>query len=536
MVTGRQAFAGRNVLATLDKIISDDPEPVGDINAELPVQLQWVLKKSLAKEPAKRYQAAGELVIDLQALGADVESGTALPVGGQPVAAPVVMETTRGIPWKLGVPAVVAALIIGVLGTWWATLSVPEPPMYFEIELPEQVDFTSTGRRVVAISPDGSRIVFVANAQLWMRLIDDLVATPIPGTERARSPFFSHDGQQVGFEDNESDQLKRVAVTGGAPVLIDAIGEIFGASWADNDMIYFGQGAEGIWQVPGTGGTPEIVIEMQDGDRAHGPQLLPGGEWLLFTVLSTGGDWNAASIVAQSLVTGDRVELIQGGTEGRWVPTGHLVYVLDGTLFPVAFDPGVMEPPAGATSMIQGIRMRGSTTGAAHYGFSENGRLVYVPGIGAADGYQLAWVDRDGQIEPLPFEPRESFDLDLSPDGQFIALEIVGDEGERDIWIYEADRAGSQVLLTTEGNNRSPVWSPDGEWVFFMSDRGGNGDIWKRRADRSVEAELVLDMEGPVAPWAFSPDGGMLLFDSGLPPGDGGILALDIRWSQKCSS
>ena len=480
----------------------------------------------MAKDANRRYQSATGFSADLRQLQDDITAGVAIPSGGPSVAAPVAVGTSRTNPWKLAVPLAVAALLIGVLGTWVATLPIPEPPMRFEIELPEQVDFNNTGRRVVAISPDGSRIVFVANDQLWMRLIGDLVPTPISGTENALSPFFSHDGQQIGFYAN--DQLKRVAVTGGAPVSVGATASnLYGASWADNDMIYFGLGAEGIWQVPGTGGTPEVVIEVQDGERAHGPQLLPGGEWLLFTLRSTGGDWSAASIVAQSLVTGDRVELIQGGTEGRWVPTGHLVYVLDGTLFAVVFDPGTMEPSSGATSMVEGIRTAGLTTGAAQYGFSENGSLVYVPGF-TGTGFRLVWVDRDGQVEPLPFEPRDSSNLDLSPDDQRIALQILGDDGEWDIWIYEADRAGGQVLLTTEGNNIRPVWSPDGEWVFFASHRGGNYDIWKRRADQSLEAELVLETEASVYPSSISADGEMLLYMSGtIPRSDLGKLALD---------
>ncbi|MFQ5742984.1 MAG: protein kinase [Acidobacteriota bacterium] len=532
MVCGRQAFAGRNVLATLDQIISDDPEPVGDIDPDLPAQLHWVLKKCLAKEPAKRYQTAGDLVVDLQALGADVDSGTALPVGGPPVAPPLAAETTRSNPWKLIIPIAVATLLVGILGTWWATRPeppVPEPPMCFEIELPEDVDSSYIGRRSVAISPDGSRIVFAANGQLWMRLIGDLEPTPIPGTEGGRTPFFSPDGQQIGFWTNEPDQLRRVAVSGGAPVPIGAAENLYGASWAANDMIYFGQGNDGIWQVPGTGGTPEVVIEMQDDEYAHGPQLLPGGEWLLFTLASTPGGWNEASIVAQSLVTAQRVELIRGGTEGRWVPTGHIVYVLDGTLFAVPFDPRAMEPPSAPASMVEEIRMAAANlTGAANYGFTENGSLVYVPGTAAAGAFQLVWVERNGQVEPLPFEPRNSSNLDLSPDGRRIALEIQGDDGEWDIWIYEAERGGRQVLLSTEGNNRVPVWSPDGEWVFFVSDRGGNSDIWKRRADRSLDAELVLDTEAAVRPSSISADGEMLLFDSGVIPNrDVGILALD---------
>ncbi len=401
--------------------------------------------------------------------------------------------------------------------------------MTFDVELPEEVDFTSTGSRTVAISPDGSRIVFVANDQLWMRLIGDLVPTPIAGTEGASTPFFSPDGQQIGFSARDEARLKRVAITGGAPVVLGSVDRVYGASWADDGMIYFAQGPEGIWRVPGTGGTPKLVIETQDDEAVHGPQLLPGGEWLPFTLARAArGGWNEASIVAQSLVTERRVVLIEGGKEGRWVPTGHLVYVLEGTLLALTFDPDVVEPPSGPVPMVEDVRSGGGGTGAAQYEFSETGTLVYVPGTAdLAETYELVWVDRDGQVERLPFEPRDSRYVDLSPDGQHIALEITGNDGQSNIWIYEAERGGGQVLLTTEGHNRFPVWSADGDWVFFGSDRGGNYDIWKRRADRSTDPELVLDMQVPVVPTTISADGKMLLFDNGSPPSDVGILVLD---------
>jgi len=272
----------------------------------------------------------------------------------------------------------------------------------------------------------------------------------------------------------------------------------------------------------------EVLIELQDGEWAYGPQLLPGGEWLLFTLATRDRAWNEASIVAQSLVTSQRVVLIQG-TEGRWVPTGHLVYVQQGTLFAVAFDPEVMEPPSGPASMVEGIRMaRAGTTPVAQYGFGRQGGLVYVPGTSGTSGFELAWVDRNGQVELLPSEPREFSALGLSPDGQRIALEIQGDAGQWSIWIYEVEREGSQVLLTTESTNRSPVWSPDGEWVFFASDRGGNYDVWKQRADRSLDAELILDTEAPAWPSSISADGEMLLFTSGPTSNrDVGVLALN---------
>ena len=180
-------------------------------------------------------------------------------------------------------------------------------------------------------------------------------------------------------------------------------------------------------------------------------------------------------------------------------------------------------------SIVEGVQQSfGGFTGASQYAFSDRGGLVYLPGRGALDAFQLAWLDRYDQVELLLFEPRSSFHLDLSPDEQRIVLEIQGDDGKWDIWIYEVDRGGGQVLLTTKGNNVSPVWSPDGEWIFFASDRRGNNDIWKRRADRSLEAELVLDTDAPVNPSSISADGAMLLFNNGLRPSrDVGILALD---------
>jgi len=246
-------------------------------------------------------------------------------------------------------------------------------------------------------------------------------------------------------------------------------------------------------------------------------------------VYMSGSDsWSDASIVAQPLSGGERKPLVSGGTHGRYVPTGHIVYSLKGNLLAVPFDADIVEVTGGSVSIVEGVREALSRTGAGQYDFSDRGGLVYIPGGGATGAFQLAWVDRNGQVDLLPFEPRDSQDLDLSPDGQHIALEIQGDDGEWDIWIYEVERGGSRVLLTEEGSNGHPVWSPDGEWVFFASDRGGNNDIWKRRTDRSLAAELVLNREAPVWPTSISADSEMLLFDKRDSGNfDVGILALD---------
>ena len=604
MVTGQRPFAGRSVMATLDLIVHEDPVPLRQADARLPGQLQWILDKCLAKDRSRRYQGAADLAVDLRRLAADVESGAAGPLGtpagaGGPGTADL---ARRGLSPLLIGAIVVGASLAAATATLWLTRTPapdPRPVVLFDVPLSQGVGFGSTGRTVVAVSRDGHRLAFSANDLIWTRAMDDLEAVPVRGTEGnpgGRNAVFSPDGAQIAFW--AEDELRKVPAVGGAALRIADAGNPWGLYWEPDGFLYYGQGSDGIWRVNENGEEPEQLVALEPGQQAHGGQPLPGG-WVLFTLLEGASQWDAARIVAQS-TTGERVELINPGRDGRYLPSGHLVYALGTDLLVVpfdatsrdvlggsvavvegvrdsanvtatsqygvsatgtlaylpgnvrgagvhelawvdragqkqptamaarTFDPGAMEPPSGAASVVENVMMASQGfTGAANYGFSDNGRLIYVPGNVAAEGFVLAWVDRDGRAEALPFGPRDSSTLDLSPDGQRVALQIQGGV-ELDIWIYELARGGSQVLLTTAGNNETPVWSPDGEWVFFASDRGGNSDIWKRRADRSLDAELVLDMTAPVAPMAISPDGTLLLFYRGdFSNSDAGVLSLN---------
>ncbi len=524
-LTGRSAFGRETLADTLAAIVDHEPD-WGRLPEGAPLVPRALLRRCLRKEPSRRLHDIADARIEIaDALSGDRDAISAI------LAAPAVAEITRGIPWKLATPIAVVIALLAAFVVWTTTPSPPESVITrFYIDYPPETTFQADSTLGVAISPNGKSVVFNANRQLWLRAIDDLVATPIRGTEGARVPFFSPDSQQLGFWGGDG-QMKSVSITTGrAAVSLGSAPELaYGASWADDGYIYFGQGSGGILRVSANGGEPELVAEMEEGEQAYGPQLFPGGEWLLFTLLSGSSSWNDASIVAQPVSGGERKLLVAGGTDGRYVPTGHIVYSLERNLLAVPFDLDSLEVTGGSVSIVEGVQQSAAPrTGASQYGFSDRGGLVYMPGGGFSATSQLAWVDRDGRVEPLPFEPRPSGFFDLSPDDQRIALGIRGDDGDWHIWIYEIERGGSQVRLTTEGNNEVPVWSPDGEWVFFRSDRGGNHDIWKRRADRSLEAELVLDTEADVLPISISDDGEMLLFVSGLLPNfDVGILALD---------
>ncbi len=196
---------------------------------------------------------------------------------------------------------------------------------------------------MVALSSDGTRLVYRANGQLYLRAMDQIEATPVRGTEGGgQSPFFSPDGEWVGFISADR-QLKKVAIRGGAPVNLCAAQNLLGARWGADDTIVFGQREAGIMQVSADGGTPEVLIPLTGTEEVgHGPQVLPGEKAVLFT-LGDGTNWDDAQIVVHSLETGERKVLIEGGRDARYVPTGHLVYVLDGTLLAMPFDVDTLE-------------------------------------------------------------------------------------------------------------------------------------------------------------------------------------------------
>ena len=230
----------------------------------------------------------------------------------------------------------------------------------------------------MALSPDGTRLVYSANQQLYLRAMDQTEAIPVRGTEgRARSPFFSPDGEWVGFY--SGGQLKKVAIRGGAAVTLCEALNPHGARWGADGTIVFGQRGAGILQVSADGGTPEVLIPLGEGTEeiGHGPQVLRGEKAVLFT-LGDGTNWDDAQIVVHSLETDQRKVLIEGGRDARYVPTGHLVYVLDETLLAVPFDVDKLKVTGGPIPMVEGVMTTDMRTGAAHFSVSDTGSLVYV--------------------------------------------------------------------------------------------------------------------------------------------------------------
>ena len=416
--------------------------------------------------------------------------------------------------WRKAVIAA-AVIAVAVAATYAGLLLEPSPsaPITRSVITLSQGDvFTDGPSTALALSPDGTHLVYTARDRLYVRPLERLDAEPIPGIERPglaspRSPFFSPDGRWIGFW--EERLLKKVSVGGGAPVVLCELGPPpYGATWAADNTILVGYGLRGVLRVSADGGTCEPAISVGDGQRVHRPQLLPDGKTVLFT-LAQSANWDDAQVVAQSLVTGTR-QIIVSGTDGRYLTTGHLVYALRDTVFGVQFDAVNLRMIGVPVPLIEGVRRPSAFASAAQFAVSSTGALAYVESKERALARRtLVWVDRRGREETIPAEERAYIYPRISPDGKHLALDIQGDN--RDIWVWDFGRQLLTPVTTDPARDVEPVWSHDGQRLIFLSLRTGMGNLFWQKVDGSTTAERLSD--GPQIRGAdtATPDGKWLV-------------------------
>ena len=510
MLTGQRAFAGEDVSDTLANVLKMEPA-WERLPAEVPARIRQVLRACLQKNAKQRIGDVQDVRLALEGAFETTVPGTAAP-------APAIQPRPL---WRRALPVVAAAVVASAIAGAAAWTLKPTPPLpvtRFGFTLGDGQQFTSAGGQRLAVSPDGTLLVYVANNQLYLRSMSDLEARPIPGTQQTPSTsVFSPDTRSIAFYAQSDNTIKKIAVSGGAAVTICPADAPFGLRW-DTDGIVFGQGSKGIMRVSANGGRPEVLVSVKNGEVAYGPQVLPDGEWVLFTIATaaTRDGWDKAQIVVQSLKTSERKTLVSGGSDGRYVPTGHLVYALGGVLFAVPFDLRHLNVTSGPVPIVEGVsRSTTGSTGVAHFSVSSTGSLVFVPGPASTSSAQsdLALIDRNGPPQPLKLPPGPYEYPRLSPDGKRIAFG--SDDGkEAVVWIYDLSGVTQMRKLTLGSRNRFPVWSADGEHVAFQSDREGDLGIFWQRADGTAVAERLTkpDKDTAHVPESWSPDGKTLLF------------------------
>jgi len=523
MLSGVRLFGATTQADTIAAVLERDID-WNALPSSTPASLRRLLKRCLARDPKLRLRDIGDAHLELQ----DVlkEPAATTTAAGQPQA-----PRQRA----LILSAVFAAgLLVGGLALW--VVRPPAPPSTtatrFVVSLPAPAQLAGLDFPSVAISPDGSTLAFVAGrgtqTQLFVRPLHAIDATPLAGTTNALAPFFSPDGRWLAFF--AGGELKKVALSGGAPVTLCEAPVGLGGSWNEQDVIVFAPTTgSGISRVSAFGGRPERVstLNVDAGEFSHRwPEWLPGGETILYTV-GTVGSWNDAQIVAQSLSTGKRTVLIQGGSNPRYLSNGHLLYIHNGVMMSTRFDADDMTVSGSPAPFLDGVMQ--SSDGAAQFSVSPAGHAAYIEGMFGQEQRRLVVAGRDGRITPLSAPPRSYQWPRISHDGQKILVTIEG--STPDLWMY--DLASSAITqLTFDAGAAFGQWTRDGQRAVFTSAKNGPPNLFMMPVNQPGTAERLAASDQMQIAGSWSPDGETLAFVERRPNTGRDILLVSPRQSR----
>ena len=555
MVCGQRPFQGVYDKALLYEIVHEEPESLTGLRTGVPVELEFMIGKCLAKDAAQRYQNTADIIVDLSnlaeklksgrstilrtAAGAGDEVGTGNPAGPSPRSgdgqaesltlprASDVELTPPGVavpgwkprlPWALFAVATTALLALAFVHF---RETLPEAPLRRFAFTPESLYETTTGRRLdssggyaggVAISPNGRHIVYVAvgeESKLWVRDLDREEPRELDGTEGAGRPFWSPDSQFIGFAANR--ELKKISAQGGPAITLCPLpaGDLRGGAWSpEGDFIAFGSGAPSrIYEVPARGGELRLLIESEGTRKGAGitsPHFLPSqaaARGIIFDL----GSRNDRDTVVKNLETGEW-EVLADGAYPVYSLSGHILYQTNryqSGLWALPFSIETLKATGEAFPIAENVG--GPSVGA-------DGTLVYLDFL-RGEGQQLVWRDRGGKKLEVIGQPQEIIRfLALSPDGGRVAVQGFEDDND-DIWVHEVARPLKRRLTFHAGVDGQPVWSPSGKEITFRSSRQRNDDdIYSRAADGTGEPELLAGTDSPERPHDWSPDGKYLLY------------------------
>ena len=552
MATGQRAFTGDSEASLIAAILDREPVPMSTLQPVTPARLDEIVKTCLAKDPDDRWQSSGDVARLVKGIiAAASQTGEGVPVGTVP----------GGAGLRRVVPRALGALVLGVLVTGFTVWQVMQPGVMgvTRTVITPPVDEPLAGG--VAISPDGSWVVYVAaqpeaqgGRQLVVQHFDSYEPTPLRGAARnAFHPFISPDGTWIGVWDLADHVLKKVPVLGGQsspivslPLPTGRSGLHFrGASWESVDSVVFATASEpGLRRVSVNGGqpTPLTTVDVDGGEIGHWwPEVLPGGGAVLFTIQSAAESAPEArgvgtcppcgsQIAVVSVDTGEIKTLFSGGTDSypaRYSSTGHIVYRADGRLWAVPFDASRLDVTGAPVLVLEDIARSGAF--GRPFGIARDGTLVYVPG-NSGTGNNLVWVDRQGQQEPLDVEPKSYYVLNISSDGRRAAVDIADANG-RDIWVIDLERETLSRLTSHAGSDAYPVWTPDSQRIIFRSLREGPANLYITDANGASAVRRLTDTGLYQTPGAVTPDGRRLVLsefsDGSYEEPDLAVLSLE---------
>jgi Tol biopolymer transport system component len=532
LLTGGAAFRSETIQDTIAAVLERDPN-WNSLPATTPPKIRDLLRRCLQKDSQRRLHDAADARIEIE------EALAAPPDYGASTAAPA----PRG--WRGRLAWAAAAAVLGLIAVVFFigfVLRVPKLQQPLRaVRLSAEIgadlaNYTVSGSSVI-FSPDGTRLALVAAGSdqkqlIYVRSLDQLQATALSGTEHAADPFFSPDGQWIGFF--ADGKLKKISVQGGAAVTLSDAANGRGGSWGDDGTIVFTSDIGGaLTEVSSAGGTPQLLttLDKERGETTHRwPQVLPGSKAVLFTSNTHQGNYEDSNIFVYSMASKLRKTVLRGGFYARYLPSGHVVYMHEGALFAVPFDLNRLEVTGQPAPIVEGVATTAS--GGAQFSVSETGNLVYVADRGLRN-VSIYWMDHEGKFTPLHETPGYYSNPAFSPDGKRLALDI--NDGKRsDIWVYGWER-GTLSRLTFGGDlNISPIWTPDGQRIVYSSqEKGGAANLWWIRADGAGDAQRLAKSENNQFVGSWRPDGKVLVFRQNNPNTGWDVMTLPIEGDER---
>ena len=520
MLTGSMAFGGETITDTLAAVVRAEPD-WSLLPVNTPPAIRSLLQRCLKKDPRQRLQAIGEarIVIE-QTLSGSASLGNArAEADGVPDGSRQASILRRALPWGIAGMAIVALLIApGIL--WRASRSAPAATMELSLPITGGQLLHVTDGPAMVISPDGSRIAYVVGTppqtQIYVRELDKSDATPLEGVHGV-APFFSPDGQWIGFFSTDG-KLEKISVFGGAPVVLANANSDRGAAWSKEGTIIFSPTVTSPLYRISAGGGAAVAFTRLDATKNQitnrWPEFLPDGNTVLFTASSDNNNFGQADVEAASMATGQSRVLVENAYFGRYLPSGYLTYISGGTLFAAPFDTKALKLTGPSLPVLQDIQSD-LTNGSAQLSFSDAGTAVYLTGRALASQVTVEMVNRQGQATPLVQQPGDYFAPHFSPDGSQVALQA----GIGNVVVYNLARGTLTPLTFSNPQCIYPIWTPDGKRITCFRPSApdiGPGISWLPSDGTGVMETLTKGYakgyKERQIPSSWSPDGRTLAF------------------------
>jgi Tol biopolymer transport system component len=527
MLSGRRMFDEPTTSETLAAVLKSELKLVG-LPDSTPAAVRRLLGRCLDRDRRQRLRDIGEARIVIEQ--AITHPETEAPPVEAVVPAPPIWG--RLLPWAVAVAAAAVASVS--LWMFWHTKPKQFPIVRLSSELGADATLYTLYGSSVSLSPDGKVLAFAASKtaaerpQIYVRRLDQLQGAPLVGTQGARDPFFSPDGQWIGFF--ADTKLKKISVNGGAAVELADAPDDRGGTWADDGTIIFSpNSSSGLVRISSDVGKPEPLtkVDQSAGESHRWPQALPGGRGVLFVAGPISANFEDADIVVQSREGGERRLVQHGGYYPRYLPSGHLVYMHQGTLFTAPFNLDRLEIASQPVPAVEGVAAS-SSFGGAQFSFSQAGSFVYVPGANTNPMVSIQWMDRSGNTQPLLPMLGNFFDVRFSPDGQRIAMSDI--DQQQDVWVYEWARDMKWRLTDDPLSDRYPIWTPDGQRITFGSVRGNRSTfgIYWQRTDKTGEPQRLTESNNNQIPMSWHPKEKFLALRENRPQTNWDIMILPV--------